>query len=122
VIEPELLAWLDQREHEPVAGWAADPPLEQLHCHPDLVARVSEIARPIRGAARVFVAGCPVIHHPRGAPIAAASGTAWFVVREHDDWVELDPWQPDISLTRGIDLLRTRVARAFADAEAAAWR
>jgi hypothetical protein len=36
--------------------------------------------------------------------------------------VELDPWQPDISLTRGIDLLRTRVARAFADAEAAAWR
>jgi hypothetical protein len=87
------------------------------------VARVSEIARPILGTVRVFVGGCPVIHHPSGQPIAAASGTAWLVVRERDEWTELDPWQADVALARGIDLLRARVASAYARAEeAASWR
>jgi hypothetical protein len=120
--EKELLDWLARRGHEPVSAWAADPPLAELHCHPDLVARLAEIARPIPGAARVFVAGCPVIHHPSGSPVAAASGTAWFVVREGDDWNEVDPWQSDIALARGLDLLRNRVMRAFSAAGAAAWR
>jgi hypothetical protein len=86
------------------------------------VARVSEIARPIPGAVRLFVIGCPVIHHPTGPPVAAASGTAWFVVRDGDDWTELDPWQPGIALARGIDVLRERVARAFTAAGESAWR
>jgi hypothetical protein len=63
-----------------------------------------------------------VIHHPSGPPVAAASGTAWFVVREADDWNEVDPWQSDIALARGLDLLRARVTRAFNAAGAAAWR
>ena len=120
--EPDLLAWLARLDHEPVSGWAPDPPIAALHCHPDLVARVSEIARPIPGAVRVFVAGCPVIHHPSGPPVAAASGTAWFVVRQVNDWNEVDPWQSDIALARGLDLLRERVTRAFNAAGAAAWR
>jgi hypothetical protein len=116
-LEPALDAWLARTDHEPVTGWAPEPPIEELHCHPDLIERVALVARPITGTVRVFVAGCPVIHHPSGPPIAAASGTAWFVVREHGDWAELDPWQPDVALTRGIDLLRIRVAAAFARVE-----
>jgi len=128
-LEPALLEWLGRSEHLPVTGWEPDPPLDALHCHPDLVARLAEIARPVRGTARTFVAGCPVIHHPAGQPIAAASGTSWLVVRSAQpagalashwhtnglapEWVDLDPFAPDVALARGIDLLRAQVARAF---------
>jgi hypothetical protein len=115
------LDWLARPDHEAVSGWAPEPPFEDLHCHPDLIARVAEVSRTIRGAARVFVAGCPVIHHPCGQPVAAASGTRWFVIREDHDWNEVDPWQSDIALARGLDLLRVRVTRAF-EAAGASWR
>ena len=130
----ELVAWLARDDHDPVHAWEPDPALESLHCHPDLVERLSELARPIRGSRRVFVAGCPVIHEPGGRPLAAAAGTSWLVVRSAmpagdlapghplhadlaPDWVELDPWTVDVSLARGIDLLRAHVARAFSRAE-----
>ena len=128
-LEPALIAWLVDDHHEPESGWAPDPPLETLHCHPDLVARLSEIARPIAGTARVFVSGCPVIHHPDGQPIAAASGTAWLAIRSgraegdlagtwHTPalgtlWAELDPWAGTVAFARGIDLLRGHLADAF---------
>ena len=128
-LEPALLEWLGRADHAAAAGWEADPPLEALHCHPDLVTRLAEIARPVRGTVRKFVAGCPVIHHPEGQPIAAASGTSWLVVRSAQpagalaspwhthglapEWVDLDPFAPDVALARGIDLLRAQVARAF---------
>src|SRR5947209_6728075 len=76
----ELLAWM-QRDDHTVDGWAPDLAIEELHCHPDLVERLSQIARPQRGAARVWVSGCPVVHHPLGAPIACATGTSRLVVR-----------------------------------------
>ena len=133
-IEPQLLDWLARTAPEPVRAWAPDPPLGELNCHPDLVARLAEIARPVRGTARVFVAGCPVIH--AGArPIAAASGTAWLAVRSPlpagamhathapteglaPGWVELDPWAVDVAFARATDLLRAHVVRACESAEA----
>jgi len=134
--EPELLDWLARDDHEPGRGWSPEPPLADLHCHPDLVARLAEIARPT-GAGRRFVAGCPVIHHPGGRPIAAASGTSWLAVRSalapgamrarrplaaelDPEWVELDPWGADVAFARGIDLLRAHVVQAYERAEAGA--
>ena len=136
-LEPALLEWLVRADHEPERGWAPDLPIGELRCHPDLVARLAEIARPIGEARRRFVAGCPVIHHPLGRPIAAASGTAWLVVRSalpagalrsarpldeelDPDWVELDPWGVGVAFARTIDLLRGHVARAYERAEAGA--
>jgi len=135
--EPALIEWLTRADHGAVTGWAPDPPLEALHCHPDLVARLSEIARPVAGTARRFVAGCPVVHHPRGRPIAAASGTNWLAVRSDRPagalapaapeasaaalgagWQALDPWTSDVAFARGTDLLRGHVIRAYELAEA----
>jgi len=130
-----LLDWLLRSEHPPESLWEPEPPLEELRCHPDLVARLAEVARPIGAARRRFVAGCPVIQHPRGRPIAAASGTAWLAVRSglpagaltlpeprasqlDGDWVELDPWAPDAAFAHATDLLRVHVARAYELAEA----
>ncbi len=128
-IEPELLTWLVASAHVPVLDWAPDPPIGELRCHPDLVARLAEIARPVRDTRRVFVAGCPVITHPNGMPIAAAAGTSWLAVRSGESagdlasrrqapslespWVELDPFASDVTFARTTDLLRGHVARAF---------
>lgn len=136
-LEPALIEWLARADHEPGPGWAPDLPIGELRCHPDLVARLAEIARPIGDARRRFVAGCPVIHHPQGRPIAAAAGTSWLVVRSAQppgalrsarpldeqldpDWVELDPWGVEVAFARTIDLLRGHVARAYERAEAEA--
>jgi hypothetical protein len=134
-LEPALVHWLGRTDREPGRGWAPDPPIGELHCHLDLVARLAEIARPIGDVGRRFVAGCPVINHPCGRSIAAASGTSWLVVRSarpagalaskhpfdtglEPDWVELDPWGVDVAFARAIDLLRAHVARAYELAEA----
>jgi hypothetical protein len=134
-LAPALLEWLERADHEPVHGWAPDLPIGELRCHPDLVARLAEIARPIGDTRRQFVAGCPVIHHPNGRPIAAAAGTSWLVVRSalpagalrsaqplaaplEPDWVELDPWAVGVAFARAVDLLRGHVARAYERAEA----
>jgi hypothetical protein len=133
-LAPALVDWLGRADHEPGRGWSPDPPLGELHCHPDLVARLAEVARTVGAAGRRFVAGCPVIHHPQGRPIAAAAGTAWLVVRSalppgalvpatpldvalDPDWVELDPWAADVAFARSTDLLRAHVARAYERAE-----
>jgi hypothetical protein len=132
MLDPDLVTWLGA-DHDAVAGWEPDPALETLRCHPDLVARLAEVSRPIPRIARVFVAGCPVIHHPRGVPIAAAAGTSWLVARSDKppgaltpresvanlgpDWVELDPWSVDVAFAKGTDLLRAHVTRAYELAE-----
>lgn len=135
LIEPALRSWLTGGA-TPVEGWAADPPIGALHCHPDLVMRLAEVARPIDGTARTFVAGCPVIHASGGAPIAAASGTSWLVVGSGraagelaslswhtswlpDGWVDLEPWAPDVAFARAIDLLRAHVVAALQRVESA---
>jgi hypothetical protein len=134
-LDPRLFMWLVADELEPVAGWEADPPRAELRCDPALVARLALVARPIGHTARRFVAGCPVIHHPSGRPIAVAEGSAWIAVRsdlppgalessgshvprlsEHG-WVELDPWAPDTAFARTIDLVRAHVVRAYENAE-----
>jgi hypothetical protein len=124
-----LFGWLTLR-HPPRSGWEPEPPLEELRCHPDLVARLAEVARPIGAARRRFVAGCPVIEHPSGQPIAAAAGTGWLAVRSglpagaldpgpsgppaiDGIWVELDPWAPDAGFAHATDLLRAHIARAY---------
>ena len=131
-----LRDWLTRDAFEPVDGWEPTPPLDSLHCHPDLVARLAEVARPVGSTRRVFVDGCPVIHHPYGRPIAAASGTAWMTVRSArpagaletaeapldglgPDWTMLDPWAADVALSRTSDLLRAHVVRAYELAERA---
>lgn len=138
-LAPALIDWLGRADHEPGRDWAPDPPLTELRCHPDLVARLAEVARSVGRSAvgavgRRFVAGCPVIHHHQGRPIAAAAGTDWLVVRSalpagalaraaslesglDPDWVELDPWAVDVAFARSTDLLRAHVARAYERAE-----
>ena len=104
-----------------------------LRCHPDLVERLSSAARPLRSARRAFVDGCPVIVHPLGTPIAAASGTDILVMRTGEpagalstesntlglgpDWTDLDPWAIDVTFLRATELLRNALARAYARCE-----
>ncbi len=130
---PELLAWL-RADHEPGRGWDPEPRRAALECDPKLVARLAEITRPLGPTRRVFVGGCPVVHHPGGRTIAAAAGPAWFAARSElpagalhpaagrdivigSGWVELDPWVADTAFARAIDLLRTHVAHAYELAE-----
>jgi hypothetical protein len=134
-VPPALLAWLARTEHTPANGWEPEPPESELHCDSKLVTRLASVARPVGGAGRRFVEGCPVIQHPRGRPIAAAAGSAWFVARSalpagalrpvvtrasflDPAWVELDPWPGDTAFARTIDLLRAHVARAYEQADA----
>jgi hypothetical protein len=135
-LSESLRAWLASDDHE-VEGWAAEPPVEQLRCHPDLNERLTQISRPVRGTCRVFIDGCPVVHHPVGPPIAFATGTSRLVVRSAqpagalaskwrtpglvDAWVDLDPWAADVTFARTLELLRTHVRRAYDRAEAGAW-
>jgi hypothetical protein len=118
-------------------GWDSEPALESLDCHPDLIQRLTEIARPTRGTRRAFVAGNPVITYADHA-IAAATGTSWLVVRSDlpegalatdadtaglpADWQRLDPWAPDVAFAKSTNLLRAHITRAAEQAEAHAWR
>ena len=132
-----FLEWLTADAHDAVAGWADDLPIGELRCHPDLVERLSQCARPVQGACRVWIEGRPVIHHPAGAPIAWASGMQEFGVRSAQPagslasssvvpalatpWVLLDPWAVDVSFARTLELLRMHVRRAYELAETSAW-
>jgi hypothetical protein len=127
VPEP-LRTWLGREDHV-VSGWENEPPLEELACHPDLVERLTQLARTVRGACRVWVAGRPVVHHPAGAPIAFADGTSRLVVRSGEPagilasrwrtagldagWVDLDPWAADVAFARATERLRAHVRRAY---------
>lgn len=132
-LDPALSAWLAATA--PVDDWAPEPPAADLRCETGLVSRLALVARPIGLTGRRFVAGCPVIHHPRGRPLAVAEGSAWIAIRSdlpagalersgahlarlsEPGWVELDPWAPDTAFARTIDLLRAHVTRAYEDAE-----
>jgi hypothetical protein len=136
-LDPALFTLLIADDVEPVAEWAPEPPRAELHCAPGLVSRLALVARPIGHTGRRFVAGCPVIHHPRGRPIAVGEGSSWIAVRSdlpagaidgsgshvprlsELGWVELDPWAPDTAFARTVDLLRAHVARAYENAEKA---
>jgi hypothetical protein len=127
-LDAALVAWLASDEHD-VGGWQPEPPIDRLRCHPDLVARVDQVARPQRGACRVWVAGVPVVHHPAGAPIAFAQGTSVLAVRSAQppgalasrwsidgldpSWVSLDPWAADVTFAKTLEMLRAHVARAY---------
>ncbi len=129
-LEHELLEWLTRGDHEPVQGWEPEPTDGTLRCDPPLLVRVTQIARPVGSSARRFVAGFAVVHHPDGAPIAAAGGSSWLVVRSASppgalascewrtsgldpEWVDLDPWAADSGFASATDLLRAQVARAY---------
>jgi hypothetical protein len=133
----ELREWLTRDVDAPVEEREPMPSHEALRCHPDLVARLAEASRSAGAVRRVFVDGCPVIHHPRGRAIAAAWGTSGLAVRSGQpagalvttterldglapDWTMLDPWAADVALSRTVDLLRAQVARAYELAERAA--
>ena len=135
---PELVAWLTVDGHD-VDGWEPDPPAADVRCARPLVNRLSEAGRSAeRAIARVWVDGCPVLHHPRGAPLACAWDERSLVVRSaqpagalattrttaglDDDWVDLDPWATDTSFARTTELLRMHVRHAYELAEARAWR
>jgi hypothetical protein len=132
-----LRAWLTSEAHD-VEDSPDDLPVAQLRCHPDLVERLAQISRPVRGTVRVWIDGCPVVHHPSGAPIACATGTSRLVVRSaqpagalmstwrtpglDDAWVDLDPWAADVTFARALEMLRIHVRRAYDLAEERAWR
>jgi hypothetical protein len=117
----------------PASGWATPPPLAALRCHPDLVDRLAQIARPVCGTTCVFVAGAPVVAHRNGRAIAAAWSMDWLAVRSDlpagaitstwaaDDllapWQCLDPWAADVAFAKSTDLLRMHVRRAYELAE-----
>jgi hypothetical protein len=135
-LDPELSRWLLSTEPEPIDTWEPQPPPAALRCSAGLVARLALIAQPIGKTKRRFIAGCPVIHHPRGRPIAVAVGSSWIAIRSdlpagslenhgthvprlsEQGWVELDPWAPDTAFARAVDLLRAHLARAYEVAEA----
>ena len=135
-LPPLLLAWLTSDDHT-VEGWEPDLAVEELQCHPDLVERLTSVARPVRGTTRTWVDGSPVIHHRGGAPIACARGTSWLVVRSSTPagvlttpwltavldsaWVDLDPWAADVTFTTSTELLRSHMQRAYDHAEAGVW-
>lgn len=134
-LDVALFRWLTADEPELVDAWEPDPPAAELRCDPGLVARLALVTRPIGNTRRRFVAGCPVIHHPRGRPIAVAEGSSWAAIRSdlptgalersgacvcrlsEFGWVELDPWAPDTAFARTIELLRAHVTRAYENAE-----
>jgi hypothetical protein len=109
---PELEEWLARRHEVAPPGWQEDLAIEQLRCPPDLVARLSELVGPQRPH-RVFVGGCPVIHHPSGPAYAAAYGMHDLLVRERGGWNLVDPWMPDVTFLKGTDQLRARLQRAY---------
>ncbi len=124
-IPDELRSWL-ARDHDALPAVAPPDPTE-FRCDARLVERLTTLAGPLR-ARRVFVAGCPVVHHPSGPPIAAAFDGV-LLVRDNPPavlasrplmpgWVAVDPWPPDVGFARGTDLLRQALARAFANVEA----
>jgi hypothetical protein len=135
-LDPEFVAWLTRSDAAPVPGWAPEPSASNAQCAPRLVARLTEITKPVANVTRTFVAGSPVVHRRNGRAIAAASGTSWLAVRSGapagdlaprshvfelpPDWVELDPWPQDIAFARGVDLLRRHVKRAYERAGTAA--
>jgi len=119
-IPDELRDWL-ARDHDAVPV-ASPSEASELRCDARLVERLTTLAGPLR-ARRVFVAGCPVVHHPSGPPIAAAFH-GQLLVRDNppgvlasralmSGWVLVDPWPPDVGFARGTDLLRQALARAF---------
>ncbi len=129
MIDTALRAWITDPASTAV-GWAPEPPTDELRCHRDLITRLAEVARPVDGTARVFVAGCPVVHAECGPAIAAASGRSWLAVasgRPAGDlaprsrfssglpagWVDLEPWAQDVAFARAIDLLRAHVVDAL---------
>ncbi|HEX5615053.1 MAG TPA: hypothetical protein VFZ83_07830 [Acidimicrobiia bacterium] len=129
VLPPALAEWLTREHSVAPDGWCAEPPLEDLHCHPDLVERVATLARTLRDVRRTFVDGCPVLHHPSGPPFAAAFGTSGLVVRTAErlgaldpgwrttgldaSWRDVDPWAADVTFTRATTLLRDAFRRAY---------
>jgi hypothetical protein len=124
-----LRDWLTAQHDVAPAGWEPDPPAELLACSDELVERLASVARPLRSARRAFVAGCPVIHHPDGPPIACAWNSDALVVRAGGvagpldagvrteglgaEWIDVDPWPPDVLFRRGTDALRDVVRRAY---------
>jgi hypothetical protein len=127
----DVRSWLAAQHAAAPEGWAPDPPVTELQCHPELVERLATLVRPLRPR-RTFVGGCPVIHHPAGSPFAAAWGTSALVARLSERpalivaavdttgldpaWVGLDPWPVDVAFARGTDLLRQALARAYDNA------
>ena len=128
-LPPALLEWLTRDHTVAPETWAAEPPLAELRCHPDLVERVATLGRALRDVRRTFVAGCPVLHHPSGPPFAAAFGTSGLVVRTTErlgaldpgtrttgldpSWCDFDPWAPDVTFTRSTTMLREAFGRAY---------
>lgn len=103
-------------------------------CSTELAERFATLTRACRGATIEWVAGCPVAVHPSGSPFAAAYGTGGLLVASDEPpgalapaggdagpgppWMALDPWAADVTFARATDLLRNRVRRAFAHADA----
>lgn len=125
-IPEDLRAWLTRRHDAAPDEWKPDQP--ELRCDPRLVERLATLAGPLR-ARRVFVAGCPVIHHPSGPPIAAAVGAGDILVPGRVPgvlgardtgfgWFAVEAWPGDVGFARGTDLLRQVVAQAFANVDA----
>jgi hypothetical protein len=127
-VPDELRAWIAADHPAAPDGWEPDPPVTELACQPELVERLASLVRPLRPR-RIFVGGCPVIHHPCGPPFAAAWGTRALVARLDERapliaasdetaglapaWVALEPWPVDVAFSRGTDLLRQALARAY---------
>jgi hypothetical protein len=122
-------AWLAAPHDAAPAGWESNPPPGDLACSVELIERLALVARPLRTVRRVFVEGCPVIHHPDGPAIACAWNSDAMVVRAGGvagplesrvrtsglsaDWIAVDPWADDVLFRRGTESLRDVLRRAY---------
>jgi hypothetical protein len=103
----------------------------QLHTHPDLMGRLSELAP---GWPLAAAYGVPLLARD-GIAVVVALGTDWLAVRirhlppgvetsDRDpawtfaggDWHIISPWQSQLSAGEGTRMLRALVASALADA------
>ena len=98
--------------------------LDDLRCHPDLVARLESSAVGLDGVRLRYVVGLPLLLHPNGVAFAVAGGTAWMALRLptvghgavvhtewgrrglEGDWTDADPWLTDMPAHEGTGRLR----------------
>jgi len=124
-IPVELREWLGH-DHE------LAPDADVAAREADAIAeRLASLTRSLRPR-RAEVGAAVVLHHPSGRPFAAAYGGRILVhsnlvpaaldahgIDALPGWLSVEPDPPDITFSRGTDVLRDALARAFAAAAAA---
>ncbi len=108
---------------------------EDLRCHPDLCERLHTLAEDLPAGRFRYLCGFPILVHDNGVVFAVAAGTTWMALRIPDgghgavertrwgtrgigaDWVDADPWLPDLPADVGFRRALGWARAAYAYAE-----